>query len=150
MKEYAKKLKTQSILIIIAILALIAVQVLSFTGVIEPVYPNVRFADFWQGFIAGASGGITALLIIGLVINIRAICNEERLKKLYIKENDERTAAVCTKGKSAGASVGIGFIFVAGMISGYFNITIFATAIACAVILSLFTAGGQFYYSQKM
>ncbi|NMP37263.1 MAG: hypothetical protein GX051_03950 [Clostridiales bacterium] len=149
MKEYAKKLKTQNIFYAIATLALTAVQILAHTGVISPAY-NGEYSDFWRGFIGGVSAGLSALFIVGFIINIRAIINEERLRKLYIKENDERAISVAVKGKSAGASAGICFLIVAGIISGYFNITVFVTVIACAVSLVLFVCGGKIYYDKKM
>lgn len=65
--------------------ALLAVQFLR----IRPSYDG-RYADFYQGFLAGVAAGLCLMLVIGLVRNLMALWKEERLKALYIKENDER------------------------------------------------------------
>lgn len=150
MKEYRSRLKKQNVLLSIAALALIAAQILSFKGVIKPVLPNQNWAEYWNGFIAGAAMGVTALFIFGIITNIRAMRNEKALKKLFAKENDERTLQICAKGKSAGASFAVILLLLAGIISGYFNITVFVTCIVCVFIVSVSMALGKLYYNRKM
>ncbi len=150
MKEYRVKLRTQNVIFTIGSLALIAVQVLAYTGAIRPAVNNAHWADFWSGFIAGAALGVTALLIVGLVRNLRAARSDEGLKKLFAKENDERAAAICEKGKSAGATASLCVLAVAAIISGYFNVTVSLTCVVCLFVQSLFMASGKLYYSKKL
>ncbi len=150
MNEYRNKLKNQNILFIIGLLVLIAVQVLAFTRIIPPVSANENFADFWKGFIEGVAGGLTAIVIIGIILNVRALRSEKALKKLYVKETDERTRLIAVKGKSAGASAYLFCMLVVGIVSGFFNITVFFTLIASVFILSLFMSGGKLYYCKKL
>lgn len=150
MKEYRNKLKAQNIIFIIGSVALTAVQVLAHIGIISPIAQCGDFADFWNGFIAGVACGLTGIMIIGLIINLRAMNNEEKLKKLYIKENDERTKAIAINGKSAGATAYLFCMIIAAIISGFFSITVFFTILACEVALTLFMVGGKIYFSKKL
>lgn len=85
LKIYRGKLIIQNIVMAIGVGALLAVQFLR----IRPSYDG-RYADFYQGFLAGVAAGLCLMLVIGLVRNLMALWKEERLKALYIKENDER------------------------------------------------------------
>ena len=48
--------------------------------------------------------GVMILFVIGLIMNIRALHNENYMKKQYIKDNDERSIQIHAKGKSTGAT----------------------------------------------
>lgn len=151
MEEYRRKLKNQNIIFAIGAAALIAIQVIAYSGIITPAaVPDKRWADYWNGFYAGVSMGITFMFIFGFVKNLMAIRNKNKLKKLYIKENDERTKEICEKGKSAGASAYVFCALAAAIIGGYFNITVFFTLIAGLLGLSLFMIGGKIYYNKKI
>ena len=104
MEEYRNKLKIQNVFFSVCSAVLIAVQILAYSGVIDPVNSGKSWADFWNGFIAGVALGVTAIMIFGLIKNLIALKNNKQLKKLYVKENDERKKEICTKGKSAGAT----------------------------------------------
>ena len=88
MEIYRSKLKTQNILYGIGALALLAIQILAYTGVVTPVGLDERWHSFYNGFIAGAAFGVMALFLVGLIMNLRAQRNEKAMKKQYIKEND--------------------------------------------------------------
>lgn len=151
MEEYRKRLKNQNIIFAIGAIALIAVQTVAFSGIINPVVlSNSRWADFWNGFYAGVSMGVTFIFILRFVKNLMAMRNEKTLKKLYVKEHDERKQEICEKGKSAGASACVICMLAAGVIGGYFNITVLLTCVACTVALSLFMIGGKIYYNNKL
>ena len=150
MENYRKKLKLQNWLYAVGALLLIAVQILSYGGFISPVDGGARFGSFWNGFMAGAAFGVAALFIFGMIINLRALRNDQALRKLYLKGNDERSAAIHQMGKSTGAT-----IFILGMlpviiISGYFSLTVFFTCLACELALCLIIAAAKLYYCKKL
>lgn len=90
MEEYRNKLKIQNVFFSVCSAVLIVVQILAYSGVIDPVNSGKSWADFWHGFIAGVALGVTAIMIFGLIKNLIALKNNKQLKKLYVKENDER------------------------------------------------------------
>lgn len=144
LKIYREKLIIENIIMAIGTAALLAVQFLR----LRPSYEG-KYGDFYQGFIAGMAAGLCLLLVICLVRNLMAILKEERLKALYIKENDERRAAVCTNGRSLGASIFL-LISIPGMVvAGYFSATVFFTMVVCVLVLSVCCGLGKLYYTKK-
>lgn len=145
LEMYREKLMVQNVIMAIGAAALMAVQFLR----IRPRYAG-NYGDFYSGFLAGAAAGLCLLLVIGLTRNLTAILREERLKALYIKENDERRMAVYTNGRSLGASVFL-LAGIPGMVvAGYFSATVFFTMAACVLALSVCCALGKLYYSRKL
>ena len=144
LKIYKEKLIIENIVMAIGTAALLAVQFLR----LRPSYEG-KYGDFYQGFIAGMAAGLCLLLVICLVRNLMAILKEDRLKALYIKENDERRAAVCTNGRSLGASIFL-LISIPGMVvAGYFSATVFFTMVVCVLVLSVCCGLGKLYYAKK-
>lgn len=150
MENYQKKLKNQNRLYAAGALALIAVQILAYTGVISPLEGGGHFDAFWNGFIAGASAGVTVMFIVGIIINIRALRNDERLRKLYIKEHDERKLAIARSAQSTGANIFMLAMIPALIIAGYFSVTVFFTALACLMALCLTVVACKIYYAKKL
>ena len=119
MENYRKKLRIQIWLNAAGALALIAVQVLAYTGVIRPL----------------EGGGLR---------------NEERLRKLYIREHDERKLAVARSARSTGADIFMLAMIPALIIAGYFSVTAFFTALACLMALCLTVIACKIYYAKKL
>ncbi|NLA77114.1 MAG: hypothetical protein GX851_04700 [Clostridiales bacterium] len=133
-----------------SLLALAAVQILAHTGVVSPITSEHDFADFWNAFIAGAAAGLSLLIVIGVIMNLRALRSEEALKKLYVKETDEREKLISFRGKSAGASACLFCMVIAAIIGGFFSMTVFFTLIANVFALSFFMFFGKLYYNKKL
>jgi len=150
MEQYKRKLKLDNIFISIGIVILVAVQVLAFCEIIQPIPLGERWTSFWNGFIAGAALGITILLVVGLIINIRALRDEAKLKKLYIKSHDERAIEVAEKGRAAGASISVIAMLVVGIVSGFFSITVFVSVMSCCFVSSVIMAICKLYYNKKI
>lgn len=145
LKIYRGKLIIENIVMAIGAAALLAVQFLR----IRPSYEG-KYGDFYQGFLAGMAAGLCLLLVIGLVRNLMAILKEDRLKALYIKENDERRAAVYTNGRSLGATIFLLASIPGMVVAGYFSATVLFTMVACVLALSICCALGKLYYAKKM
>ena len=150
MENYREKLKIHNILYAIGALALLAIQVLAYSGLVSPVGADERWQGFYNGFIAGAAFGVMALFIVGLVMNLRALRSEKAMKKQYIKETDERSRQIAVMGKSAGATIFLLLMVPAAIILGYFNVTVFITCIGCILALSLLMGGAKLYFSRKL
>ena len=150
MNEYRKVLKSRLIIAICcAGMALIAVS----CGILltkEAETAASTFNDgFVKGFPLGLFTGFFALLVFYIVRCIRALTNEEALKKLYILENDERKKAIRQ------SALGVSFFFTGGIlvvgltIASFYN-TVVAMTLA-AVLAVHVLAGGVFklIYSMK-
>ena len=154
METYREKLKAQNVIIFVCMTILMAFSALNIAAEcgIVPFGPSVGDSHWqarWRGFCTGASFGILALLIYGLIANLRALKNDRQLKKLFIKEHDERTQKICTAARSSGAQVFLIFGLIAIIIAGYFSVTVSITIMACVLCLSLICVFLKLYYGRK-
>ena len=154
METYREKLKAQNVIILVCITILVAFSALNIAAEcgIVPFGPSVGDSHWqaqWRGFCTGASFGILALLVYGLVANLRALKNDKQLKKLFIKEHDERTQKICTAARSSGTQVFLIFGLIAIIIAGYFSVTVSITIMACVLSLSLICVFLKLYYGRK-
>lgn len=149
MEKYREKLRLSIITNSIAAAALLAVQVLGFTRVIRPVAADAHWADMWNGFIAGAALGIMALFIVGIILSVGALRDEKKLKKLYIKETDERSNRIWTESRSAGAQLFMIAGLAAGIVAGYFSVAVSIAIIACAVANAVMCVSFKVWYGRK-
>lgn len=150
MTDYRAKLRTDNCILGVGILALAAVQVLAWLEIITPAAADHRFASFWNGFIAGAAMGVTLLLLAGLIRNLLAMRSEEKLRRMYAKDYDERTIQICQKGQAAGMCICLLLLLPACIIAGYFSMTVFITLVAVIAAESLITGGAKLYYRGKL
>lgn len=155
MEKYREKLKIDTIILAIIALILAAVSALAFAnefGVINlftPVTGDSHWHSKWNGFISGAAAGLLVFMIIGLIRNIRAIRNEKALKKLYVKDNDERTAEIIKSAQAAAYRTLVLAGLVAVVVTGYFSITISLTLLVCVWVSALLGALYKFYFKKK-
>ena len=103
----------------------------------------------WHGFISGVSCGLLVLMVIGLVRNLRALKDDKKLRKLYIMESDERTIKIWTSARAASMQTFLMLGLAAGIVAGYFNMTVSITILACVLIHSLLGLLFKLYYSRK-
>lgn len=150
MENYRTKLKHQNIIFALSAMALIATQILAYARVITPDAGNSHWRDSWNGFIAGLAFAVMAFMIFGLVKNLIALKNPEKLKKQYVKENDERKIRIIEKGQANGSSAFLRSMPAAIIISGYFNITVCITLVTVTFALGIFMVIGKLYFNKKI
>lgn len=155
MQHYKEKLKITNIFltlgcIILAVFAVLAIgSELGWFHILKPIAGNSHWQSTWHGFITGASCGVFALMLVSLIRNCQALKDEKKLKKLYVKENDERTVQIVTLARNTAMQILLLVGLVATVIAGYFSVTVSLTILACvftASILSMLLMG---YYSKK-
>lgn len=156
MKNFREKLKIDNIVSGIGCAVLLLFSFLSIAGeaglisAFAPAAGDAHWQSQWRGFILGASTGILALMIFGLIRNLRALHSEEKLKKLYIKCNDERAIQVQTSAQAAGMRTALLLGLVATVVAGYFSVTVSLTILSCVLAASLITVGFKLYYHKKL
>ena len=129
---------------------LIVVQILACCGVLTSPAADEHWADFWSGIIAGASFGFTVFLVIGLVINFRALRNPAKLKKLYAKEHDERTIQIVYLAQSNAYRLSILGLLVASIIAGYFSMTVCITCLVVVFLQSVLGGVFKLYWHHRL
>ena len=152
--EYKEKLKIQSVVMTVSCLILAVFTVLGFAAELgavplAPIAGDSHWQSQWRGFISGASFGILALMLFGLVRNLRALKDEKKLKKLYIKENDERTIQIWKEARNSGMVTFLLLGLVAAIVAGYFNVTMSLTILACVFFNSAICLFFVLYYRTK-
>ena len=156
MEQYKETLKLQNRLLILgtlnlAIFAILAIgSELGFFHMLKPVTGDSHWQSSWNGFITGASCGVLALLVVSLIRNIRALKDEKKLKKLYVKTHDERTLQIQILARNTAMQVLLIGGLVATVIAGYFNITVSITILCCTFVCSLTSLAFVGYYSKKL
>ena len=155
MEQFRKKLKSQNTITLICctILFIFTVFVILAEAKILPFFTPVTGDTHWhsgyRGFVTGASTGILALMIFGLIRSINALKDEAKLKKMYIQANDERQIQIWTAARAQAMRAFILLGLVAGIIAGYFSITVSITIIVCVVVHSLIGLLFKLYFSKK-
>ena len=155
MEQYKEKLKKQNIFLILCIAVLAVFAVLGFaaeTGAVNltPATGDSHWQSMWRGFLSGASMGVLALMVYGLVCNLRAIKNDKQLKKLYIKEHDERSIQIWTAARSTAMQIFLMVGVVAAIVAGYFSMTVSITIIVCMFLQSITGFFCMLYYRIKL
>ena len=154
MEKYKEKLKLQNLFLAAACVILALFCVLGFAaeaGLVSltPVAGDSHWQSQWRGFVSGASMGVLALMLFGLVRNLLALKDEKKLKKLYIKENDERTIQVWTCARAAGCQAFLLLGLVAAIVAGYFSVTVSLSILACVLSAAVLSLCFKLYYYNK-
>lgn len=114
-----------------------------------PTSGDHHWQSMWRGFISGATFGIIIFMVICLIRNIWALHDEKLLKKLYVKENDERQIQIWTTARARAMQTFMILGLVAGIIAGYFSMVVCITIIACTFLQAVTGFFFVLYYSYK-
>ena len=155
MESYREKLKLQNVVFAIGCVALALFSALGFLGEagvvkLAPSVGDGHWQSRWRGFISGASIGILAVLLLtGLIRNLRALKDEKKLKKLYIKESDERQAQIVAKALCEAMRATLILGLAAVIVAGYFSMTVSLTLLVTVLLVSLMTLAFKLYFGKK-
>lgn len=149
MAEYKKTLKMRIVLLGIGIAAMIALLVLTQSGIIS-IASSAEFSDFLSGFQMGLLVAVIGIFIFVMVQYIRLLGNEEKRKAAYYSENDERKKLIMMKIGGTAMYVCAIAILIGGIVAGYFNEYVFFSLTSCAVFLLLTRGVLKVYYHNKL
>lgn len=150
MENYRKKLKIQNIFFLIGIVAAIVLMVISALQMIHPAVPSDRWASFWNGFIGGVTGAFAAVSLYGIVRNLRAMRNEKKLQRLYIKEHDERTQQIFQLSSANAYWFDTMGLLLAAIVAGYFQPIITIVIVCCIFYICVVRKILMIYYTKKL
>ncbi len=108
-----------------------------------------NISDFMKGFQTGIFLGIQFLLIVIMFKYVKALRDEEKLKILYIAENDERRKFINSQIGGIGINIALSGLAVATIISGFYNTIIFLTLFGSLIFLVLVKGCLKLYYNIK-
>ena len=149
MEQYRKLLKRR----IYLFTALIFLSVFLLMGGILGLFETNGGGDFVGGLLEGfQSGQITGLMAIFVFFIVRyaaVLRDDKKLKEQYKRENDERRKTI--KEKSGGNAMLASTIIIlfAGIISGYFNQTVFFALTGCGIFQLVLSSILKAYYTIK-
>ena len=154
MEQYKEKLKTDNIILSICIVILAAFSLLGFAAEAEwfsltPTAGDSHWQSMWRGFMSGAALGLLGLMLFGLISNLLAMKDEKKLRKLYIKTNDERQTQLFQNARSTAMSIFLIFGLIAVIVTGYFSVTVSMTLLICVLFRSSLCLWLKIYYSKK-
>ena len=154
MEEYRENLKLTLHITVLSAAILFGFSAVGFLAEaslisLTPVTENTHWQSMWRGMISGASFGIAVLMLIGIVRTIKALRNDAELKKLYVKDHDERQIQIWTSARALSMQIFLIVGMVAGIIAGYFSMTVGITIHVCVVVHSLIGMMCKIYYSKK-
>lgn len=140
MEVFKKKLKNRIIITGIYILAIVAIMI---------AVAIVGVEDEATSFTLGFGCGIGAVALVLCIRDGAALKNEEKLKRLYIEETDERRQHINAMVGSKGMVIFIAVTALAMLISNYFNQTVFFTLLAALGLMIIIKAALVTYYKRK-
>lgn len=145
MEKFKEKIRIRTIYMSIIV---ICIAIVNFVLIInENNLPEIP--EFAKGFQEGVFTGLELCLIFFLTINVVAIKNEQEMKKLYIKENDERTIMIKQKSGAIGIEIcSIGLAF-ATVVAGFFNQIVFFSLLGATCFILFSRLFLKLYYHRK-
>lgn len=155
MESYREKLKLQNVVFAIGCVALALFSVLGFLGEagvvkLAPSVGDGHWQSLWRGFISGASIGILAMLLFGLIRNLRALKDEKKLKQQYVKEGDERQKQIYTNALCAAMRATLILGLAAVIVAGYFSMAVSLTLLVTVLLVSLMTLAFKLYFGKNI
>ena len=154
MEQFKEKLRIQNLIFSLLSFLMLAFFIWYQAGKAEwvwfptPAGPD-RFQDFWAGFTHGALIGLCLFLVFLMTRNLAAMKDEDKLRKLFIRENDERFQQIMLCARSASTQTFLFAGLAAAIIAGFFSMAVSLTISACVLANGLIALGFEMYYSRK-
>lgn len=146
MDNFKRKLFSKTLFLIILFVSMIVIYLVLSLNQDKLLKSSNDIVNFHGGVLSGF--GI--LLVLDIFRNIRAIKDDSKLRKLYIKEHDERRIMIMQKTGATGINICILGLGIATVVAGYFNELIFITLLWATLFVSLVKGLFKVYYFKKM
>lgn len=150
LEHYKKVLRLQNMLFGVGMLVMLGLVVLGGTGVLTPAGGDFVWAGAWNGFLSGCSTSLVAIMCVGIVRNVRALRDGERLRKRYIKAHDERTREIFQRAGSLSYWFDAFGMLIATVAAGYFNPAAALACLGCTLYVCLVRLALKIYYSHVL
>ena len=149
MKEYRAKLKRQIIWMTAGILFSCMVIVICCVSAVQ-LGADEHEASFMRGFQSGLFFAWAAIAVYGIVVNVRALRDDKRLRALYIKEHDERLQAIQRESGRAAYCISLFGLLTAAIAAGFVSMTVFAARIGAVLFVRVAGLGAKIWFHRTM
>lgn len=147
MEKYKISLKKKSITFItIAIALYVTAVVLEILYTFNILVPADKY--IMSGIFSGCIGAGTSSLVMGLYVK-RILKNEEKFKKFYIENTDERRVLLERKAIYMAATILIALLFIVALVFAYIDLTVTVTLFAVFFVFFAIILLTGLYYSKK-
>lgn len=127
-----------------------AVFIICQQGYLSKYKPDGDFGDFINGFQLGVFITFVFIGVYQVVRFLIALNNEDMLRQMYIKDNDERNIKISEMtGKRLQQSVCYPLL-LASIIAGYFSAEVFFTILAVIIFISIITIARKIYFNKTI
>jgi len=152
MKEFEEKIraKLRNNIAALGVLAAVVVFLLIYTGTLGWIEGASNALNFYKGVQTGVCIGFLFVLVRNIVKYSRALRSEEKLKRLYISQTDERKQLIWQKAGSGAVVVFINILAISAIIAGSFNFTVFFTLLGVFALAAFIYAVFLLYYNKKL
>ena len=147
MERYNEVLR-KKILMCVLLIAITIPVIITLT-MINAKIPSNHSTDFIKGVQFGMFFGLETLLLMNIIKFRGALNNKEKLKLLYIKENDEREKLILLKSSLMAINIITVILALGIIVSGFYNEIIFFTLIMTLFIVGIVRVGLKIYYNKK-
>lgn len=118
--------------------------------VIKNIQGNLtNIESFSRGYIDGVLAAIGFIGLGIMIMNYRMLRDEEKLKKSYVKENDEREIFVNSKAYAISYRVMLVVLLIASVVASFISIEVLFLLLGLIVISCSMLIASLFYYDKK-
>jgi len=100
-------------------------------------------------FLEGGVVGLDLVALFHMIQYRKALDDDEKLKKMYNEEHDERMQYIKQKIGFPVFTAAGAVLIVGGLVAGYINSTVSYTMAACGFFIILYQLALKFYYMRK-
>jgi len=100
-------------------------------------------------FLEGGVVGLDLVAMFYMLQYRKALEDDEKLKKMYNEEHDERTALIKQKAGFPVFTSAAVMLIVGGVVAGYINSTVSYTMAACGIFIILYQLVLKVYFLKK-
>lgn len=146
MEEFRKKAKTASKIYIAVLIAAVLLTV-----VFKVMEHNDTRDEYTlsSGFGSGFCAGMIFFAALKTAEYSSALKDDEKLKKLYIRETDERERLIFEKSRSSSSRMFMVTMGLSAIPASYFSEAVFYTLLSGIAVLALMQTAFDFYYRRK-
>lgn len=149
MEEFKIVLKRRIVLLtIFNVLAVIFVGVAGVWGY-NQIDSNGHIYDFMHGLQVGLFAAFVFIVLKQILMYNKAFKDDEKLRLVYIEENDERKKLISDKIGGVGYNFVLGSLIIAVVVAGFFSDVVFITLFCALLFMSLVKGFLKIYYNKK-
>ena len=149
MEGFSSMLKRR--IIFLSAFSIIAILLIAIVGIwgYRQIGTVSHTSDFMHGAQAGLFTGFFVMMLRDIIKYIRAIKDENKIKAIFIEENDERKKLINDKIGGVGFNLILGVMMIAIIIAGFFSEIVFFTLFGVLAFMALVKISLKIYYHNK-